>query len=233
MSIDISRIVEEEIAKETAELRKQLDTERAAREAAEAKLRGTALFKEYDALRERFDVVWKELAGLRRQFQLDTGNIERIRAQGERDAAMLEVAKTALEHITGCEAASDVEEGKIIYAILRAKTALSQINGDQNELHQKCPRCGNAIDPDVCWCGDPMNGGHEGHNPIPMGCDYGRDTTQVPLAKEQHEPRTRTLLRSMLDAFDRNDCDTYWVTFGMLLEVHKEMTSADVKGTKL
>jgi hypothetical protein len=40
----------------------------------------------------------------------------------------------------------------------------------------RCPKCGNEIDPDVCWCGDYIKGhGHyDGHSPVPMGCDCGR-----------------------------------------------------------
>ena len=37
------------------------------------------------------------------------------------------------------------------------------------------------------------------------------------------EPRVKTLLRSMLAALERDDLDTYWVTFGMLLSLHDEM----------
>lgn len=37
------------------------------------------------------------------------------------------------------------------------------------------------------------------------------------------EPRVKTLLRSMLAALDRDDYDTYWVTFEMLLSLHEEI----------
>lgn len=37
------------------------------------------------------------------------------------------------------------------------------------------------------------------------------------------EPRVKTLLRSMIAALDKDDADTYWVTFGMLLRLHEEM----------
>jgi len=38
-----------------------------------------------------------------------------------------------------------------------------------------CPRCKNEIDPEVCWCGDPIKGhGYSEHSPVPMGCDCGR-----------------------------------------------------------
>ena len=37
-----------------------------------------------------------------------------------------------------------------------------------------CPRCHQAIDPDVCYCGDPIKGGsHDCHTPTPMGCRCG------------------------------------------------------------
>ncbi len=40
--------------------------------------------------------------------------------------------------------------------------------------HDLCPRCGNEIDPEVCWCGDPMKGHTPEHMAVPMGCDCGR-----------------------------------------------------------
>jgi hypothetical protein len=40
----------------------------------------------------------------------------------------------------------------------------------------KCEGCGNEIDPDTCGCGEPINGYHDNHTPIPMGCDCHRST---------------------------------------------------------
>jgi len=44
----------------------------------------------------------------------------------------------------------------------------------------RCAGCGNEIDPDVCGCGDSIT--HSawdfGHEPVPMGCDCGRDDGQ-------------------------------------------------------
>jgi hypothetical protein len=38
-----------------------------------------------------------------------------------------------------------------------------------------CTGCGNTIDPTTCGCGDPIRGGwHDGHAPVPMGCDCYR-----------------------------------------------------------
>lgn len=34
-----------------------------------------------------------------------------------------------------------------------------------------CPRCLNEIDPECCWCGDPMKGHTAEHFAVPMGCD--------------------------------------------------------------
>lgn len=38
-----------------------------------------------------------------------------------------------------------------------------------------CPRCGNVIDPEVCWCGDLVSSHHtgSGHSPVPLGCECG------------------------------------------------------------
>ncbi len=33
-----------------------------------------------------------------------------------------------------------------------------------------CPGCKNAIDPEVCLCGDGRETSHEGHNFVPIGC---------------------------------------------------------------
>lgn len=39
-----------------------------------------------------------------------------------------------------------------------------------------CAGCGQEIDPDCCGCGSPMDSHdmHEGHAPVPMGCDCFR-----------------------------------------------------------
>ena len=38
-----------------------------------------------------------------------------------------------------------------------------------------CPDCGQEIDPETCYCGDPIGGRayHDGHSPVPMGCACG------------------------------------------------------------
>lgn len=47
-------------------------------------------------------------------------------------------------------------------------------------MTEKCAACGNEIDPAVCWCGDSMGVNlHDGHTPIPMGCDCGRAKPEV------------------------------------------------------
>ena len=42
-----------------------------------------------------------------------------------------------------------------------------------------CTGCGNAIDPDVCHCGEYAKDHNQGsgHSPVPMGCDCHRDDT--------------------------------------------------------
>lgn len=46
------------------------------------------------------------------------------------------------------------------------------------------------------------------------------------------ESRIKTLLKSMLAALDRNDADTYWAAFEMLLALHKEMMEEEPKDQK-
>lgn len=53
--------------------------------------------------------------------------VKKLRIKHESVESQLQIAREALEYITGCEQASDEDEGKIIYAVLRAKTALAQI----------------------------------------------------------------------------------------------------------
>ena len=61
-----------------------------------------------------------------------------------------------------------------------------------------------------------------------MGNDTQQNDAKVgtPLA----EPRVKTILRSMLAALDRDDHDTYWATFGMLLALHDEMMKSPNTG---
>lgn len=40
---------------------------------------------------------------------------------------------------------------------------------------------------------------------------------------ESTEPRARTVLRGMIDAFDKGDSDAYWGCFSLLLKIHDEM----------
>lgn len=48
--------------------------------------------------------------------------------------------------------------------------------------HIICLRCGNEIDPHVCWCGDErsQHSYYDGHSFVPMGCDCGRVTDAKP-----------------------------------------------------
>lgn len=43
--------------------------------------------------------------------------------------------------------------------------------------HFKCPNCGEMIDPDTCWCGQPEkeHGYSDNHMFIPMGCNCYRE----------------------------------------------------------
>ena len=37
-----------------------------------------------------------------------------------------------------------------------------------------CPSCYREIDPEVCWCGDPIDHPYfDNHSGIPMGCHCG------------------------------------------------------------
>ena len=48
---------------------------------------------------------------------------------------------------------------------------------DDGIIVHVCPGCGQTIDPDTCWCGEPFSGGHnDSHSPVPMGCECGRVT---------------------------------------------------------
>lgn len=38
-----------------------------------------------------------------------------------------------------------------------------------------CAGCGQEIDPETCGCGDSIDHYPDGHSPIPMGCECGRD----------------------------------------------------------
>lgn len=37
-----------------------------------------------------------------------------------------------------------------------------------------CEGCGEEVDLETCHCGDPMDGYHDNHAPIPMGCVCGK-----------------------------------------------------------
>jgi hypothetical protein len=38
-------------------------------------------------------------------------------------------------------------------------------------MRPTCDGCGMEIDPDVCGCGDSIDGRlHDGHTPVPVGC---------------------------------------------------------------
>jgi hypothetical protein len=59
-----------------------------------------------------------------------------------------------------------------------------------------CPGCKNEIDPELCWCGDAIgrHSYHDGHSPVPMGCDCGRiksppneTTTETPVSPDLGE----------------------------------------------
>lgn len=40
-----------------------------------------------------------------------------------------------------------------------------------------CSGCGQEIDPDICYCGEPINGGnHDNHSPVPIGCNCHRES---------------------------------------------------------
>jgi hypothetical protein len=43
---------------------------------------------------------------------------------------------------------------------------------DSTPERERCPECGEEIDSDYCWCGDPTTKHSivSGHTPVPMGC---------------------------------------------------------------
>jgi len=47
---------------------------------------------------------------------------------------------------------------------------------DDRTIFPICPRCGNTIDPDICWCGESIGPNiiHDNHYPVPVGCECGR-----------------------------------------------------------
>lgn len=47
------------------------------------------------------------------------------------------------------------------------------MSGDFPDPHFKCPNCGQMIDPETCWCGQPIDHGYDSTHgmAIPMGCD--------------------------------------------------------------
>lgn len=56
-----------------------------------------------------------------------------------------------------------------------------------------CNGCGNAVDDDVCWCGDYIksHGQGDGHTPVRMGCDCSRDPRDVDWPKVASGLRAR------------------------------------------
>jgi hypothetical protein len=62
-----------------------------------------------------------------------------------------------------------------------------------------CSGCGNEIDPDVCGCGEAIDGHNHGdHSPIPMGCDCyraERTPSQSIRAGSDEEARAHIALR--------------------------------------
>jgi hypothetical protein len=85
------------------------------------------------------------------------------------------------EELADCQ--RDAEHGfdlwhvETIRALLGHIAALQQRNDESEGSH--CSSCGNAIDPDCCWCGTtaPNHVGEE-HGFVPMGCDCGRDPSE-------------------------------------------------------
>lgn len=54
---------------------------------------------------------------------------------------------------------------------IKQRLAIANISG-----RPVCNKCHNAIQPDICHCGEDIVGtfsSHDGHNPIPMGCVCG------------------------------------------------------------
>jgi hypothetical protein len=77
------------------------------------------------------------------------------------------------------------------YAIEHFQVSLT-FDGPEYTPEHTCPRCMQEIDPDVCGCGDYIEGHgspmETGHSPVPMGCDCGRGGNASYLPTESCDP---------------------------------------------
>lgn len=56
------------------------------------------------------------------------------------------------------------------------RKAIAHLQGFIGPEREKCPDCGNPIDPDYCHCGEieAAHNGWTGHSFVPIGCQCGR-----------------------------------------------------------
>lgn len=82
-------------------------------------------------------------------------------------------------------------------------------NEPRNIPGHTCPRCMQEIDPDVCGCGDYIEGHGNpmdtGHSPVPMGCDCFRSDRV--LEEDFFAGSIRELQRAISDVFAHHAID--------------------------
>lgn len=86
-----------------------------------------------------------------------------------------EIRGLLYEYVNGANCDSDLST-----LADRARKALAVYS--ETGFQGFCPGCKNEIDPHTCHCGEPINrhGIFSGHNPVPMGCDCGRNKSPTP-----------------------------------------------------
>lgn len=86
--------------------------------------------------------------------------------QAAADASPTMTLAEVREHAKTCgHSPMVVEVAKLRADIIELRQALDAAEGPH------CSSCGNAIDPDTCWCGDGQHDAYDGHAFVPMGCD--------------------------------------------------------------
>lgn len=86
-------------------------------------------------------------------------------------------------HLIGETALGRVDkQGRFEVQVDRFSHRFSHFWWRQNPQHwdriwPRCEACGNEIDPDLCWCGEEVegHGWHNNHNAVPIGCTCGYD----------------------------------------------------------
>jgi hypothetical protein len=93
--------------------------------------------------------------------------------------------RTEAERLVSC-APKSYEWAQALAAGLQSAIAeIDRMTADlEHATGPHCSSCGNAIDPDCCWCGTEEKHHHaEEHGFVPMGCDCSRDPCDVDWRK--------------------------------------------------